>query len=313
MRVAMTGASGLIGTALSRDLAADGHAVLRLVRRPARSPDEHEWDPAAAAGGIDRAVLRGVDAVVHLAGAPIAAGRWTPARKKVLAQSRIQATRALVAAMTAADQGPRVLLSGSAIGWYGDTGDAIVDESAPNGTGFLAGLVRDWEAAARSAASAGIRVATLRTGVVLAPGGGMLSRLVLPFRLGLGARIGSGQQYLSWISLTDHVRATRFLLGEQAIDGPVNLTAPNPVTNAQFTAELARVLRRPAVLRLPAAALRAALGEVASELLASARVLPRKLTDAGFVFAEPDIGQALAAAIGGVPGTRQAGQPGAGR
>lgn len=298
MRVAITGASGLIGTALSRSLIADGHSVLRLVRRAARSAGELAWDPGATAGGIDPAALSDVDAVVHLAGAPIAAQRWTQARKNVLVRSRVQATGALVAALAAAPERPGVLLSGSAIGWYGDTGETIVDESAPVGTGFLADLVRDWEAAAQAASSAGIRVVMLRTGVVLARDGGMLPRLVPPFRFGLGAAIGSGRQYLSWISLTDHVRATRFALDAQALAGPVNLTSPNPVTNAQFTAELARALHRPARLRLPPAVLRAALGEVSSELLSSARVVPRKLTDAGFTFSEPEIGQALAAALG---------------
>ena len=310
MRVAIAGASGLVGTALAADLAADGHQVVRLVRRAARSADEISWDPQAAATGaagpavdaqsasapaaLDPAALAGIDAVVHLSGAPIAGGRWTQSRKAELRASRIGTTEVLVAAMTAADAGPRVLLGGSAIGWYGDTGNQVVDEAAPSGAGFLPELVRDWEAAAGPAGAAGIRVAHLRTGVVLAAGGGMLSRLALPFKLGLGAKLGSGGQYLSWISLRDEVRAIRFILAGSSIQGPVNLTAPQPVTNAEFTAALATALGRSAVLRLPAAVLNAALGEVAGELLASARVVPRKLLDAGFTFADPDIAAALA-------------------
>ncbi|HXP19101.1 MAG TPA: TIGR01777 family oxidoreductase [Streptosporangiaceae bacterium] len=297
MRIAISGASGLIGTALSRDLASGGHDVVRLVRRRAQSSGEIEWDPQVAAGGMQAAALSGVDAVVHLSGAPIAGGRWTQARKAVLRASRIRSTKVLVSAMMAADPVPGIMLCGSAIGWYGDTGDQEVDESAPRGRGFLADLVRDWEAAAEPARSAGIRVASLRSGVVLAADGGMLGRLLLPFRLGLGARIGSGTQYLSWISLVDHVRAIRFALDSPAIDGPVNLTAPHPVTNAEFTTALARALGRPAILRVPAGLLSAALGEVAGELLASARVMPRKLLDAGFSFRHPDVAAALAAVL----------------
>jgi uncharacterized protein (TIGR01777 family) len=232
-----------------------------------------------------------------MAGAPIAAGRWTQSRKAELRASRISTTEALVAAMVAADAGPRVLLCGSAIGWYGDTGDRVVDEAAASGSGFLAQLVRDWEAAAATATTAGIRVVNLRTGIVLAAAGGMLSRLVLPFRLGLGARLGSGGQYLSWISLHDDVRAIRFLLDEPSIDGPVNLTAPQPVTNAEFTSALAKALGRPAILRVPAGVLSVALGEVASELLTGARVVPRRLLQAGFSFEDPDIAAALARAL----------------
>jgi uncharacterized protein (TIGR01777 family) len=297
VRIAISGASGLIGSALASDLAATGHRVVRLVRRAAQSPDEIGWPTPEATGSLDPQALLGIDAVVHLAGAPIASGRWTQARKAVLRASRIQTTTALVAAMTTVAAGPRLLLCGSAVGWYGDTGDEIVDESAPPGPGFLAELVRDWEAAAAPAADAGIRVANLRTGIVLASGGGMLGRLTLPFRLGLGAKLGSGSQYLSWISLEDEVRAIRFLLERPGVSGPVNLTAPEPVTNAAFTAALAEALGRPAVLRLPASLLNAGLGEVASELLAGARVIPTKLLDAGFSFTAPDIASALASAF----------------
>lgn len=305
MRVAISGATGLIGGALAADLAADGVEVVRLVRhhgrvrgvgppgqQDARAANEIGWDPLAP-DGLDPAALRGVSAVVHLSGAPIARGRWTQARKAELRTSRIASTGTLVSAMVAADAGPGVLACGSAIGYYGHTGDRAVDESAPPGAGFLADLVRDWEAATGPASAAGIRVVNLRSGIVLSASGGMLGSLLLPFRLGLGAKIGSGNQYLSWISLADEVRAIRFALNDDRVTGPINLTAPEPVTNAEFTRELAGALGRPAVLGIPAAALRLALGEVASELLGSARVLPAALTTAGFSFRHPAIGDAL--------------------
>jgi uncharacterized protein len=296
MRVVISGSSGLIGGALAADLADDGHQVTRLVRRPARGPGEVQWDPGAAAG-LDPAAVSGADAVVHLSGAPVAARRWTPARKAELRASRIGSTHTLVQAVTAAVAPPAVLLCASAIGWYGDTGARVVDESAPAGSGFLAWLVRDWEAAADAARTAGIRVVSLRSGIVLSRHGGMLGSLLPLFRLGLGARVGAGSQYISWISLTDEVGAARFLLEQPGLDGPVNLTAPRPVTNAQLTAALASALGRPAVLRVPAPVLRAALGEVSSELLSSARVVPRKLLDAGFAFRYPDIASVLAAEL----------------
>ncbi len=297
MRVAISGSTGLIGGNLATDLASDGVEVVRLVRRVPRRADEIGWDPLAA-NGLDPAALRGVDAVVHLSGAPIARGRWTAARKAELRASRIASTSTLVSAMVAAGAGPRVLACGSAIGYYGQAGDRAVDESAPQGAGFLADLVHDWEAAAGPASAAGLRVVNLRSGIVLAPGGGMLGPLLLPFRLGLGAKLGSGSQYLSWISITDEVRAIRFVLDDDQITGPVNLTAPEPVTNAEFTRALARALGRPAVLGIPATALRLALGEVASELLGSARVLPGALTAAGFSFRHRAIGDALRDLLG---------------
>ncbi len=296
MRVAISAASGLIGSALAGDLSADGVEVVRLVRRAARGADEIGWDPQAA-DGIEPAALAGVDAVVHLSGAPIAAGRWTATRKAELRSSRIASTATLATAIAAADPAPGVLLCASAIGFYGDTGERTVDESSPGGTGFLAELVRDWEAAADPARAAGTRVAAFRSGVVLAASGGMLDRLRLPFRLGLGAKLGSGRQYMSWISLPDEIRAIRFLLGSAGASGPFNLTAPEPVTNAEFTRALARALGRPAVFGLPSAALRVALGEVASELLGSARVVPARLDEAGFRFVHPDVATALGALL----------------
>ncbi len=296
MKVAISGSSGLIGTALASALAGDGHEVIRLVRREP-GPGEVRWDPQSADGGLDPAALDGVDAVVHLSGAPVAGGLWTQARKRILRASRIQSTTALVSALAQAATPPSVLLSASAVGWYGDTGAREVDESAAAGTGFLADLVAEWEAAAQPAREAGLRVVTLRSGIVLSASGGMLRPLSLPFRLGLGARLGPGTQFISWISVTDHLAAIRYLIDHSAIEGPVNLTAPAPVTNAVFTAELARALHRPAVLRIPAPVLRAVLGELAVELLGSQRVLPRRLLESGFEFRHPDIASAFAAEL----------------
>lgn len=298
MRIAVTGSSGLIGTALIAAARQDGDEVIRLVRRPARAADEVTWTPGAPRGGLDLSALGQLDAVVNLAGAPVAARPWTPARKAVLRASRISSTSGLVSALTALDPPPATLVSGSAIGWYGNTGAREVDESAPAGTGFLADLVQDWEAAAEPARAAGIRVVTVRSGIVLSRQGGLLGSLTPLFRLGLGARIGAGGQFISWISRADHIRALRYLLGNQALSGPVNLTAPDPVTNAEFTAALGRALRRPALLRVPAAVLRAALGELSSELLSSARVRPGRLLESGFAFRYPDLASALASELG---------------
>jgi uncharacterized protein len=297
MRIAITGATGLIGGALAQNLAADGADVIRLVRRPPASADEIRWDPAAAGGGLRPESLAGVDALVHLSGAPVAGGRWTAARKRELRASRIASTASLVRAVIGTPQPPPVLLVASAIGWYGDTGDREVDESAPAGRGFLAELVRDWEAATQPAVGAGLRVVNLRSGIVLSRRGGMLKPLLLPFRLGLGARIGAGTQYLSWISIEDHVGACRFLLADSQLSGPVNLTAPTPVTNAEFTAALARQVHRPARMVVPAGVVRTALGELSGELLSSCRARPARLEQAGFAFRHPQIGPAIAAAL----------------
>ncbi len=296
MRVAITGATGLIGGALAESLSGTGVDVLRLVRRPAASAAELQWDPARPDGGLDAGAFDGVDAVVHLSGAPIASRRWTAARKQELRSSRIGSTTALTNAMLAAAKPPPVLLAGSAIGWYGGTGGKAVDESAPNGTGFLPALVRDWEEATAQASAAGLRVVNLRSGVVLSRRGGLLGPLLLPFRLGLGAKIGAGTQYLSWITLTDHLRAMEFLLAAD-LAGPVNLTAPAPATNADFTRALAKAVRRPAVLQVPSAVVRLGLGELSTELLGSCRVVPARLEAAGFAFRHPTIGPAVAAAI----------------
>lgn len=299
MRIAITGSSGMIGTALTADLRQRGHEVLRLVRRPPAAGDEVQWDPGIPGGALAPAALAGLDAAVNLAGAGVADRRWTAAYKEEIRSSRLRATTALVAALTALDQPPAVLLSGSAIGWYGDTGGREVDETTPHGTGFLPELVRDWEAAAAPAADAGIRVVTLRTGLVLSARGGMLRRLLPPFRLGLGARLGPGTQVMSWITLADYLEIAAFLLASRELSGPVNVTSPDPVSNAGFTAALASALHRPAVLTLPTPVLTAVLGEVSSDLLSSARVLPKKLLDAGYRYRYPEIREALKAVVAG--------------
>ena len=296
MRVAITGSTGLIGTALAQDLGASGTDVIRLIRREPASDQELRWDPTSPDAGLSPNALDGIDAVVHLSGAPVASGRWTTARKQELRASRIDSTSAIIRAMLAAPKPPPVLIAGSAIGWYGDTGNKAVDETAPNGSGFLAMLVRDWEAATAPASAAGVRVANLRSGIVLSSRGGMLPRLLLPFRLGLGAEFGDGRQYISWITLADHIRAVRFLLDRSDLSGPVNLTSPEPATNGELTRALAANLHRPAMLTVPAAVLRLALGEVSTELLGSCRALPARLEEAGFAFRYPAIGPALEAA-----------------
>jgi hypothetical protein len=297
MKIAVTGASGLIGSALTASLREDGDQVVTLVRRTPASASEVAWDPLAPRGGLAPGALDGTGAVVHLAGAGIADRRWTDSYKEEIRASRVRGTRGLTEFLAAMDQRPAVLLSGSAIGWYGDTGGREVDESAPAGAGFLAGVVRDWEAAADPAREAGIRVATLRSGVVLSRRGGVLASLLPLFRLGLGARLGSGGQVMSWVALADWVRAGRFLLDQPEISGPVNVTSPNPETNAAFTAALAGTLHRPALLSVPSPVLSVALGGVTSDLMSSARVLPRVLSRAGFGFTYPDVAGALAAAL----------------
>jgi uncharacterized protein (TIGR01777 family) len=300
MKVAITGSSGLIGTALTASLQADGHQVVRLVRRPPTGDDEIRWDPRAADAG--NPVLTGVDACVHLAGAGVGDHRWTAAYKAEIRSSRVLATRALATALAGSSPRPLTFISGSAMGWYGDTGGAAVTEEAPAGTGFLSRVVADWEAAASPARDAGIRVAQLRSGLVLGSGGGMLGRLSLPARLGVLPRFGDGRQVMSWISLTDEIRAIRFLLdgaGASGRSGPYNLTAPNPVTDAELTSALLAAFRRPDFpwLRVPASVLKLGLGEMSAELLTSARVLPRRLLDDGFEFDHATVSAALAAEL----------------
>jgi uncharacterized protein len=300
MKVAVTGSSGLIGTALAASLQADGHQVVRLVRRPPRGADEVRWDPQAADAGDP--ALDSVDACVHLAGAGVGDHRWTASYKAEIRASRVLATRALATALAAAKPAPKVLVAASAIGWYGDTRGSEVAEDVPAGRGFLSRVVHDWEAAAEPARQAGIRVVHLRSGLVLGKAGGVLARLAAPARFGLLPRFGDGSQVMSWISLTDEIRAIRFLLdvdGAEGRSGPYNLTAPNPVTDSELTAALHHVFSRPdfSWLRIPEFVLRLALGEMSAELLTSARVLPRRLLEAGFEFDYPTIGTALAAEL----------------
>ncbi len=311
MRIAVTGSTGLIGTALSRSLRADGHDIVRLVRRSSRDarryesasrtttagprPSEVVWDPKGQY--VDANGLAGCDAVVHLAGAGVGDRRWTPAYKKEIRDSRVLGTAALADALASLDEPPRTLLVGTAIGYYGDTGDQAVDESAPPGQGFLPDVCQEWEEAAAAAEEAGIRTVFARTGLVVARSGGAWGRLFPIFKAGLGGRLGDGNQYWSHIALHDHIAALRHLLDSQELSGPVNLTAPEPVTNREVTAAMGRVLRRPTPFPVPAPALRAALGEFAGDVLGSQRVLPTKLLESGFGFAFPDIDDAVRAAL----------------
>jgi uncharacterized protein (TIGR01777 family) len=286
----------MVGTVLCRSLTDHGFPVLQLVRRTPQSPDQLQWDPAEAlrAPGL----LEGLTAAIHLSGANVAAHRWTPEWKQEIRSSRVDSTRALAQTLASLKNPPQTLLVASATGIYGDRGDEILDESSAPGHGFLAEVCQQWEAAAKPAVDAGIRVVHLRLGVVIGPGAGALAKLVPLFRLGLGGRLGSGRQWMSWISLADAVSAMLFALDTPSLSGPLNFTAPQPVTNADFTRALARAVHRPALIPAPAFALRIAMGQMADEaLLASARVLPAKLTGARFPFAHPTIDKALAAAI----------------
>ncbi|MGI5132704.1 TIGR01777 family oxidoreductase [Pseudonocardia sp. CA-107938] len=294
MRVLVAGSSGLIGTAVVAQLRAAGHDVLRLVRRAPAGPDERRWDPPA--GRIDRGALDGVDAVVSLGGAGIADRPWSGARKQLLRDSRIGPTEVLAAAV--AEHGVASFVSAAAVGFYGDAGPAEIDESAPCGDGFLAGLVRDWEAATRAAADGGARVVTLRTGLVLARRGGLLGPVRPLFRLALGGRIGSGEQYWPWISLDDEVGAICFLVEHPQVRGPVNVTGPAPVTNAEFTRALAQAVHRPAPLAVPAAAVKLLPGGMGEEmLLYGQRAIPAKLLAAGYDFRHRTLDDALAVAV----------------
>lgn len=290
LRVLLSGAGGTVGRALATALAADGHRISRLVRARPRGALEFRWDPV---GGImDPAAIDSCDAVIHLAGAGIAAGRWTASRKAEIMESRRAGTRLIAAAIARADTPPRVLVSASAVGYYGDRGDEILTEQSPPGGGFLAGVARAWEEEAARAAPA--RVVLLRLGVVLARAGGALPRMALPFRLGIGGPIGGGRQWLSWIALDDVVRVVRHALASDHLNGPVNTVSPHPVTQGDFGRALGRVLHRPALAPTPAWVIRLVLGEMGSELLLSSqRVSPGRLLATGFEFEHPDIEECL--------------------
>jgi len=304
MRIAVTGASGLIGTRLVAALRGDGHQVVRLVRHAPTSPEEAQWDPAT--GTVDAGALTGTDAVVHLSGANVGGQRWTPAYKDEILRSRVDSTRTIATALAGLAEKPAVLVSASAIGWYGDTADRAVDESTAAGRGYFPDVVRQWEEATAPAADAGIRVVRLRTGLVIGREGGLLGMpaplpavhvsLLQLFRLGLGGVLGNGRQWMSWISLDDEIAAIRFLL-EANVSGPVNLTAPQPVTNKEFTHALAHAVHRPALARVPASAIKLLAGEFGDEIVISQRVLPRALQEAGFAFTHPTIDRAIAVAV----------------
>lgn len=293
MRIAVAGASGLIGTALVSHLRSSGHEVVRIVRnQQARAEDARYWNPAT--GDIDDDAFDGIDGVVNLAGAGIGDRRWSERRKRELRLSRVDATKLLVEAMAAAATPPSVLVAGSAVGLYGDRGNEVLDEQSGPGPGFLAALAADWEAAAAEAQDAGTRVAMARTGLVVAGNAPFLTRMLPLFKLGLGGPLGDGQQWWPWIALEDEVRALAFLL-ESDVSGPVNLCAPNPVTNREFTRALASVLRRPAAFAVPRFGPRLLLGrELADELLfSSTRAHPVALTGSGFEFHHPDLSPTL--------------------
>lgn len=294
-KIAVAGASGLIGRTLTRALRAEGHTVVRLVRREPKEADEARWDPAGQY--VDTAALAGCRAVVNLAGAGVGDHRWTDAYKQEIRDSRVLGTAALADAVVSLDEPPEVFLCGSAIGYYGDTGNRAVDEEAGPGDGFLPEVCVEWEGAAAAAEEAGVRTVFARTGLVVARDGGAWGRLFPLFKAGLGGRMGDGRQFWSFIALHDEVAALRHLLDTPGLAGPVNLTAPEPVVNREVVAAMGRVLHRPTLFPVPATALRLALGEFSGDVLGSQRVLPTRLLESGFTFAFPHIDEAIRAAL----------------
>jgi uncharacterized protein len=290
MNMLLTGSHGLIGSALSAALEGDGNSVGRLVRSEPAGDSEFQWDPAR--GHLDVRALDDIDGVVHLSGETVA-GRWTATKKERILASRVNSTRLLSEALGKVATRPRVLVVASAVGYFGDRGEETLTEASAPGAGFLADVVKRWEAASAPAEEAGIRVVRTRFGIVLSPAGGALGTMLRPFRLGLGGKIGSGRQYMSWVAIDDVVGAIQRALVDDSLSGPVNVVAPNPVTNQEFTRTLGRVLHRPAVFWVPAPALRLALGEFATEALGGARVLPAKLEWAGYEFSQPRLEGAL--------------------
>lgn len=298
MKVLVSGSTGLIGSALVSFLASGGHEVTRLVRStPKPGVGEVHWDPVT--GGVDATGLAGLDAVVHLAGENIAAGRWTVVKKSKIRTSRVRGTRLLSESLARLDQPPKVMVCASAIGYYGDRGGEVLREESPPGSGFLAEVCREWEAAAAPAAQRGIRVVNLRIGVVLSPAGGALGKMLFPFRLGFGGIIGTGKQYMSWIALDDLVAVIAHALTTEVLQGPVNAVAPNPVINLEFTRTLGRVLARPTLFPMPTFAVRLVFGEMGDELLlASTRVQPTRLLASGYEFRYPQLEGALRHMLG---------------
>jgi uncharacterized protein len=299
VKIIVAGGTGWVGSALAPALVRDGHDIVVLTRSPrppANGPRYAQWDGRSLGSWVDE--VDGADAVINLAGAPVAPKRWTPARKQVLRASRIEPTHVLAQAIERATNRPRVLANASAVGYYGDRGDDVLTEEEPPGEDFLARLVVDWEAAARKAPT---RVASLRIGIVLGPGGGALRQLALPFRLFAGGQIGNGRQWLPWVHIDDVIGVFRFVLNNSEIKGPINLSAPEPVRNREFARALGAVLRRPAWLPVPPIALRLALGELGGAALASTRAVPRAAQEAGYIFQQPTLTPALRQALGGPP------------
>lgn len=295
MRILLTGASGLIGTALCEAFAFAGHTVTRLVRRAPSAPREVAWDPQA--GTIDAGALEGHDVAIHLAGAPIGAGRWSQARRQTILESRERGTAVLALALAGLHSPPHTLIAASGIGFYGSAREGSVDEASLPGVGFIPEVVRRWEGASAPATHAGIRVVQMRMGPVLAPQGGYLARLLPVFRLGLGGRFGDGTQILSWIALAELPHVVIHLLTHRDLAGPVNVVTPSPVTNLEFVSTLAEVLRRPAVFPVPGFVLRALLGELAEEVLGGVDVRPRRLLASAYTFRHPTIGETLRAML----------------
>ena len=291
MKIAIAGASGLVGAAISPQLESEGHDIVRLVRSSPRT-GEIEWHPNQDSINTDR--LEGIDAFINLAGENVAEGRWTEEKKKKIHDSRVHGTHLISEAIAKVTTKPRVFLCASATGIYGDRGDETLDEQSETGGGFLAGVCREWEQATEPATRAGVRVVNLRFGPILARVGGMLEKMLTPFKMGLGGKIGSGKQYISWVAIEDSVAAMKLALNDESIRGPLNVVSPKPVTNERFTRALGEVLSRPTVMAMPAFAARLAFGEMADEmLLVSQKVIPKRLQAAGFKFEYSDLEMAL--------------------
>jgi uncharacterized protein len=296
MKIVVTGSSGLIGTALVRSLRAGGHDVRRLVRHAPTAADESQWDPSRHQ--IDDGALDGIDAVIHLAGVGVADKRWSDSYKRQIMASRVDGTTTIAEAVARGRDHVKVLVSASAVGWYGERGDEVLDEADGRGAGFLADVVEQWEASTAAASEAGVRVVNLRTGIVLSPDGGALGKVLPLFKLGVGGKLGTGKQWTPWIALSDELRAIEYALTQDDLSGPVNVCAPEPVRNSEYTAAIGRALHRPTVATVPGFALRIALAGFADEgALVSQRAVPRKLLDAGFSFTYNDIDAALQAIL----------------